>query len=83
MLAGPPKSEAAIVANPSPSNVLFKPGSSIKFSPTTCPLVVISPICSINTASTTGAIIIIAPISNFGKVNDGTDSTAALAISAV
>ncbi|SJU33311.1 Uncharacterised protein [Clostridioides difficile] len=71
MFAGPPKNAAVIVASPSPNNVLFNPGSSIKFSPTTWPLVVISPICSINVASTTGAIIIIAPKSNLGNVKFG------------
>ena len=82
-MAGPPINPAAKVANPSPSIVLFKPGSSIKFFPTTCPLVVISPTCSINTANTTGTIINIADKSNLGRVKFGTAKNVASDIAPV
>ena len=72
MLAGPPINPANIVASPSPKSVLLRPGSLIKFFPTTWEFVVISPKCSINTAMTTGQIVIIAEIENAGSWNLGT-----------
>ncbi len=71
-MAGPPINAENIVASPSPNKVLLRPGSSMKFLPTTCPFVVISPTCSISTANTTGAITSIDAISNLGSVKLGT-----------
>ena len=67
MLAGPPKSPADIVANPSPNNVLCTPGSLKKSFPTTAPLVVMSPICSINTTKAIGASAITPVKVNLGN----------------
>ena len=60
VLAGAPKSEARIVARPSPRSVRCRPGSAMKLRLTVELMAEMSPMCSIMVASASGMIVMTA-----------------------